>query len=70
MGDESSAQTRFTYRKNQDGTIDSICLSCYRTVCTATSKDRLMDEERMHKCLRKDLDWLRHCPEDWKNTYT
>ena len=64
------SEQKFAYRQNQDGTIDSICLLCYRTVCSATSKDGLGDGERMHKCLLIDLDWWWQRTDDWKTDYT
>jgi hypothetical protein len=41
---------RFAHRRNKDGSVDSICLACYRTVATAGSEEELLAAERKHKC--------------------
>lgn len=35
---------------NRDGTIDSICKFCYRTVCTSDWETDLVRAEREHTC--------------------
>ena len=40
----------FTHRKNADGTFDSICLSCFRTVGSANIESELTESERQHIC--------------------
>jgi hypothetical protein len=40
----------FAHRPNDDGSFDSICLHCYRTIATANSVEGLMEAERLHKC--------------------
>ena len=43
----------YQYRKNQDGTFDSICLYCFLTVGTASRKEDLAGLEAAHNCYRK-----------------
>ena len=40
----------FAHRLNEDGTIDSICLSCFRTVVTTSDEVELPEHELKHKC--------------------
>lgn len=42
----------FTHRQNADGTFDSICHRCFRTVATVNSEDSLHAEELSHRCLK------------------
>lgn len=42
----------FTHRQNADGTFDSICHRCFRTVATVNSEDSLHAEELSHRCLQ------------------
>jgi hypothetical protein len=42
----------FAYRANEDGTVDSICLMCYRTAGSALCGISLKDLERKHSCPR------------------
>ena len=49
----------FSYRRNKDGTIDSICNHCYLTVGTALNDSELPEIEHSHTC---DPEWLLH----WK----
>jgi hypothetical protein len=44
------SQHGFTHRYNSDGTIQSICLSCFRTVGTETHEAALATSEAMHVC--------------------
>lgn len=41
----------FTHRFNRNGTIDSICRQCFRTVGSATMQSDLESLEEMHRCL-------------------
>jgi predicted nucleic acid-binding Zn ribbon protein len=43
-------ESDFTYRQNGDGSFDSICLDCFRTVCTAESIELLKAPEKQHVC--------------------
>jgi hypothetical protein len=42
---------KYAHRENQDGTYDSICPTCARTVARGLSEARLTEAERFHKCL-------------------
>jgi hypothetical protein len=46
---------KFAYRKNDNGTLDSICLGCFVTVATARSDAELESKERDHLCNPWDL---------------
>ena len=41
---------RFPHRKNDDGTFDSICPVCFRTVARAHREEELTESERNHSC--------------------
>ncbi|MDQ1453860.1 MAG: hypothetical protein QOK38_3726 [Acidobacteriaceae bacterium] len=45
----------FQHRNNEDGTCDSICLRCYRTVATSQQEAWLAHEESIHTCTLLDL---------------
>jgi endogenous inhibitor of DNA gyrase (YacG/DUF329 family) len=45
----------FAHRSNGNGTWDSICLRCYRTVATAPNASRLPMTETRHTCALIDL---------------
>ena len=59
--DRRPARPEFSYRKNTDGTIDSICMLCLLTVCsrTTTNLDSCADTERAHRCNPDDLTRLK-----------
>lgn len=40
----------FPHRKNEDGTIDSICPHCFMTIATSTHEADLSQTEAAHKC--------------------
>jgi hypothetical protein len=40
----------FVHRANRDGTTESICKSCFVTVCTSTWETDLARAEREHVC--------------------
>ncbi len=42
---------QFVHRKKQDGTVDSICGYCAKTVATASDLSALNEAETNHKCL-------------------
>jgi hypothetical protein len=42
---------QFPHRKNADGSWDSICSKCFRTVATAKSERILADAEANHVCV-------------------
>src|ERR1700746_2564233 len=41
---------QFAKRRNPDGTMDSICLNCFRTVATCTDELELIELEKEHRC--------------------
>ena len=45
----------FQHRTNKDGTCDSICLRCYRTVASTRQEPWLAHEESIHACTLMDL---------------
>lgn len=46
----SSSISVFSHRENRDGTIDSICLTCYATIASSHSVDDLNAHEKEHRC--------------------
>jgi len=40
----------FPHRKNEDGTIDSICPHCFMTIATSAHETDLSPMEDVHKC--------------------
>jgi hypothetical protein len=49
-------RSSFAYRRNADGSMDSICLCCYLTVATAGIKADLHELEAAHRCRgREDI---------------
>jgi hypothetical protein len=45
---------KFHHRVNADGTIDSICLSCFLTVARADIGSDLQGLEAAHRCKNKE----------------
>ncbi|HTD54120.1 MAG TPA: hypothetical protein VK670_01970 [Silvibacterium sp.] len=45
---------QFAKRRNSDGTMDSICLNCFRTVATCTDQLELIEFEKDHRCTLDD----------------
>jgi hypothetical protein len=45
---------KFYHRVNADGTIDSICLSCFLTVARAVIGTDLQGLEAAHRCKNKE----------------
>ena len=43
--------SKFAKRRNPDGTMDSICLNCFRTVATCTDQLELIEFEKDHRCM-------------------
>jgi len=45
----------FAYRKNDDGTYDSICIECFQTIATGRTIDELAGQEFLHtlQCFAK-----------------
>jgi hypothetical protein len=51
----SDGKKEFAHRLNADGTFDSICLDCYRTVSSANREEDLLKGEKKHSCPADDL---------------
>ncbi len=47
---EAIAPVTFRHRHNHDGSWDSICLKCFRTVWTSEKEDDLKWNEQSHNC--------------------
>jgi hypothetical protein len=45
----------FTHRKNPDGSVDSICTRCFRTIASDHSEGKLIAHEERHLC---DPNWV------------
>jgi len=52
----------FPHRENQDGTFDSICPKCFKTVASDRNEVKLRSKEKHHICESSDL----HKPETKK----
>ena len=52
MGNRGKSKSRgeFARRVNRDGTIDSICLYCFRTVATSQDESTLLFHQEQHVC--------------------
>lgn len=48
---------QFQHRHNSDGSIDSICLSCFRTAATGSNPRELASAEAAHVCGRPGTGW-------------
>jgi hypothetical protein len=51
----SSEREQFPHRQNSNGTYDSICPKCFRTIDTRYVECDLAAEERVHICGQDDL---------------
>ena len=45
------AANKFAHRPNVDGTFDSICRVCFRTIVKSEKEERLASCESVHECL-------------------
>jgi hypothetical protein len=50
LNDHMPSMTTFRHRANDDGTCDSICMCCYRTVASWVEEKQLAEFERKHIC--------------------
>src|SRR5215467_13277526 len=59
--DGCPAKPDFSYRRNADGSLDSICMHCYLTVCSCfgESPDSCAPREQQHKCNHEEVTRLR-----------
>ncbi len=71
---EFSRNLEFSYRTNPDGTVDSICMSCYLTAASARLSDELKQGEDLHRreclgknyaeCVTRTESWISPAPVD------
>lgn len=47
---ELSSDHDYAHRRNPGGTVDSICLYCFRTVATVAVIEELRTPETTHRC--------------------
>ncbi len=45
---EFARKPAFSYRTNRDGSLDSICMSCYLTAATGSTSNELEERELSH----------------------
>lgn len=50
---QSSADQEFAHRPSPDGSVDSICLYCFRTIALGQSPAALERSEAQHSCPSK-----------------
>lgn len=50
MADRMPSTTTFHRKVNDDGTFDSLCTCCFRTVAFAMQESHLAELERNHIC--------------------
>ena len=48
----------FAHRRNPDASIDSICTSCFQTIASEDSEDKLIAHEERHACSAYWQYWL------------
>jgi hypothetical protein len=53
-----SLEPQFVHRNNGDGTIDSFCRKCFKTVAWSYLEAVLEPDERNHKCDPAQLEFL------------
>jgi hypothetical protein len=51
----ASAGPKFAHRHLASGTVDSICLKCYRTIAITTDEADREAQEAAHECKGLDL---------------
>lgn len=52
-----TSENNFKRRHNQDGSYDSLCPLCFRTIGTRLRQEELDQDERIHICDEADLMW-------------
>lgn len=53
--------SQFPHRKNLDGSYDSICRLCFKTVGTHKFEQQLTQQEKSHICDKSFLHYMRLC---------
>lgn len=52
---EDTDEVLYKHRQNKDGTFDSICLRCFRTVASAPNEESLNNIEPNHHCSEPEV---------------
>jgi hypothetical protein len=47
---DSRSAVYYPHKRNEDGSFNSICLVCFRTVASNMTEDELVQEEKKHVC--------------------
>jgi hypothetical protein len=47
---DSRSAMYYPHKRNKDGSFNSICLVCFRTVASHMTEDELAQEEKKHVC--------------------
>ena len=55
-----ASRTAFPHRRNPNGSFDSICTQCFRTIATAPAEDELHAAESAHDCMGYDSFEIMH----------
>jgi hypothetical protein len=55
-----ASRIAFPHRRNPNGSFDSICTQCFRTIATAAAETELKAAESAHKCFGFDLCEILH----------
>jgi len=58
VGLMSPLTEKYSHRPNDDGTYDSICRTCVRTVARGLREAKLAEAEALHNCPGFRPDWL------------
>ena len=48
---DSRSAAYYPHKRNKDGSFNSICLLCFRTVASQMTEDELAQEEKKHVCV-------------------
>ena len=40
----------YPHKRNSDGSIDSICLTCFATIASARTEQELLESDKRHIC--------------------
>jgi hypothetical protein len=54
----SKTYSAFPHRQNPDGTFDSICTQCFKTIATTMTEAELTTAERTHNCEGPECIWM------------
>ena len=55
IAEDTTMEEAFPHRRNPDGSYDSICPQCFRTVSTRAKEDELREDEMRHDCQKMEL---------------